>query len=178
MIGTSELTRRASRLRSAPSCRNGYQNLGQVGKKNLKKILGPFRANSGIMVCGLLVSVLAGGCKTDLAEPLQSGRVLALQGLQGRWAGPVVPTDRTCGPTTQGLMSIGKGGFSLDPFQGTTVINGDVSGDGHLSGRLTRRGAEHQDISIAFEGRATGSDGISGTLQSGRCRWTVTLHRG
>jgi hypothetical protein len=25
---------------------------------------------------------------------------------------------------------------------------------------------------------AAGSDAISGTLQSGRCHWTVTLHRG
>jgi hypothetical protein len=75
-------------------------------------------------------------------------------------------------------MSIGERGFGLDPLQSTAVIHGEVTNDGHLSGSLIRQGAEHQDLSIAFEGMAAGSDAIRGTLQSGRCHWTVTLHRG
>ena len=176
--GADEPIGRPSRLRSASSCHNGYQNLGQVGKKNLKRILWSDHPGFAMINCCLLVAILAGGCKTDLAEPLQSGRVLALQGLQGRWVGQVVPTERSCGSTTQGLMSIGKGGFGFDPFRGVTVIRGDVSDDGHLVGKLVRQGPEHQDLSIAFEGVATGSDEITGALQSGRCHWTVTLHRG
>ena len=177
-IRASELIGRASCLRSAPSCRNQYQSLGQVGKRNLKKILRRHRSQFWMTVCGLLVSVLTGACEADLGERLQSGQVLALHGLQGRWVGPVVPTERACGPTTQGLMSIGERGFGLDPFQSTTVIRGELGNDGHLSGGLVRQGAGHQDLSITFEGMAAGSDAISGTLQSGRCFWTVTLHRG
>jgi hypothetical protein len=124
------------------------------------------------------VLVVSGGCATDLGEPLQSGRVLALVGLQGRWVGSSAPAGSSCGPTTQALMSIGKDGFGLDPFQSTTIIHGEVGDDGRLTGSLSRQGAEHQNLSIAFEGRATGSDAISGTLRSGRCLWHVTLHRG
>ncbi len=76
-------------------------------------------------------------------------------------------------------MSIGGKGFGFDPFGSTTVIRGEVSDDGHLSGRLVRQGADHQDLSISFDAMgAAATDAISGTLQSGRCRWTVTLRRG
>ncbi len=149
-----------------------------MGKMNLKNFLVCFPRGYRIAACQLLTLLVAVGCRADLGEPLQSGRVFALHGLQGRWVGPVVPIDRACGPTTQGLMSIGQNGFGLDPFQSTTVIHGEVGDDGHLTGKLVRQGAEHQDISIAFEGNATGSGEINGTLQSGRCHWTVTLHRG
>ncbi len=158
------------RLRATPSCRNGYQNLGRVGKNNLKKILQQ-------LVWGFLaISVIA--CHSELSEHLQSGQVLALNGLQGRWVGPVAPTTPSCGPTTQGLMSIGKNGFGFDPFQSTAIIKGDISEGGHLSGRLVRQGGDRQDVSIQFDGAASGSDAINGTLQSGRCRWAVSLHRG
>jgi hypothetical protein len=131
-----------------------------------------------MVIWTLLISLLAGGCHDDLGEYLQSGRVLALHGLQGRWVGPVVPAQTGCGAAAQGLMTIGEGGFGLDPFQSTTVINGEVSDDGRLAGKLVRQGADHHEVSITFEGKAVASDAISGTLQSGRCRWTVTLHRG
>jgi hypothetical protein len=147
-----------------------------LGKKNLKKILEAQKRALGLVF--LALSVAATGCKTDYGEYLQSGRVLAINGLQGRWVGPVAPAGTGCGGTTQGLMTIGEHGFGLDPFQSTTVIKGDVRDDGHLSGRLVRQGAEHQEIAISFEGMVSAQDTISGTLQSGRCRWTVTLHRG
>jgi hypothetical protein len=127
---------------------------------------------------GLILVPLLAGCSGDLGERLQSGQVLAWHGLQGRWVGSVVPVDPACGSTTEGLMSIGEKGFGFDPFQSTTVIQGTVSSDGHFSGKLARQGAEHQNLSIGFEATATGSDAIDGTLQSGRCHWTVTLHRG
>jgi hypothetical protein len=168
----------ASRLRATPSCRNGYQKLGHSGKRNQKIILTRPRGLSLADVRALLLVALIGGCAGDAGERLQSGRVLAWQGLQGRWVGPVVPVEPACGATTQGLMSIGGKGFGFDPFQGTTVLRGEVSDDGHLSGRLVRQGADHQDLSITFDAVAAERDAIRGTLHSGRCRWTVTLHRG
>jgi hypothetical protein len=178
VTGAPEINWRASRLRSAPSCRRDYPNVGRVGKKNLKIFLGHLRMRFWVTVCGTLASGVVGGCEADLSEHLQSGRVLAWHGLQGRWVGPVVPTERACGPTTHGLMSIGERGVGLDPFQSTSVIRGKVSDDGHLSGSLIRQDADHQDHAIVFAGTAAGSDAISGVLKSGRCSWTVTLRRG
>jgi hypothetical protein len=79
-------------------------------------------------------------------------------------------------------MSIGEKGFGFDPFQSTTVIQGVVTNNSHLSGTLTRQGGERQGLSITFDGAAnqvdSKADTISGTLVSGRCQWTVTLRRG
>lgn len=127
---------------------------------------------------GLLLFAALAGCGGDPGERLQSGRVLALLGLQGRWVGPVLPMDPACGSATQGLMSIGDKGFGFDPFQSTTVIQGEVGKDGRLNGSLARLGSDHQNLLITFEGAASGSETISGTLQSGRCHWSVTMHRG
>jgi hypothetical protein len=117
-----------------------------------------------------------------LGDRLQSGRVLAWHGLQGRWVGPVVPVDKSCGTATQGLMSIGEKGFALDPFQSTTVIQGAVGKDGRLTGNMTRQGGDRQNLSVSFVGSVSGAgseaEAIDGTLESGRCHWTVTLHRG
>jgi hypothetical protein len=164
-------------VRTTPSCLDSYQKLGRMGKQILKKILGAVGGPPRVVACLFAVSLL-GGCQTDLAEPLQSGRVLAWHGLQGRWVGPVVPTEPACGPPTHGTMTIGKKGFGFDPFQSTAVIHGEVDNDRHLSGSLVRQGAEHQNLSVAFEGSAERPDAIAGSLQSGRCRWTVALHRG
>jgi hypothetical protein len=148
-----------------------------VGKKNLKKILEPFRG-LGDLAFVLLFGCLSAGCHKDLGEYLQSGRVLPLHGLQGRWVGLAVPADTSCGPTTKALMTIGEEGFGLDPFQSSTVITGKVSDDGHLVGELVRQGAERREVSINFEGVASGLGLIEGTLRSGRCHWTVELRRG
>jgi hypothetical protein len=132
----------------------------------------------------LLVGVLPllAGCAGDLGESLQSGQVLPWHGLQGRWIGSVVPTDASCGRTTQGLMSIGEKGFGFDPFESTTVLQGVVANDGHMTGTLVRQGTERQSLSISFNGSAnhgdSKTDSIGGILVSGRCQWTVTLHRG
>jgi hypothetical protein len=152
--------------------------MGQVGKKILKIFLDRLQARFCATVCGVLALSAAGGCSADMGERLQSGRVLAWHGLQGRWVGPVAPTEPACGPTTHGIMSIGEGGFGLDPFQSTAVIRGKVGDDGRLSGSLVRQDADHRDHTIVFEGVAAASDAISGTLRSGRCSWTVTLGRG
>jgi hypothetical protein len=164
-------------LRITPSCRNGYQNLGQVGKENLKKILWPARAPLPA-IFSVFFAALVSACSEDLGEPVQSGRVLAWQGLQGRWVGSVVPTEHDCGSVTQGLMSIGQKGFGFDPFVSTVVIRGEVREDGHLRGSTVHHSADHQDVALDFEGFAARPDQIDGTLQSGRCSWTVTLHRG
>jgi len=165
-------------MRASLSCQNGYQKLGYVGKRKLKKILCtphffywlPF---------SLLFSLLLAGCgKEDLGERLQSGRVLAWEGLQGRWVGPVAPTDPACGPTTHGLMTIGEKGFGFDPFASTVVIQGKLDPAGHLSGTLIREGGNHQQVAISFNAAASDPNTIQGTIQSNRCQWTVTLHRG
>jgi hypothetical protein len=126
----------------------------------------------------LLCVALLAGCQEDLGERLQSGQVLAWHGVQGRWVGPVEPANPSCGSRTQGLLTIGEKGFGFDPFESTTVIQGEVGKDGHLSGTLARQGGEHQNLVISFEGLASESGTLSGTLQSGRCQWTVALHRG
>ncbi len=149
-----------------------------MGKKKLKIILGEPRGLVCPAVRALLLVALITGCKQDLGERLQSGQVFAWQGLQGRWTGPVAPTEHACGATTRGLMSIGDKGFAFDPFQSTAVVRGDLSDGGHLNGKLVRQGPDRQDLSISFEAMAVGNDAINGTLQSGRCHWMVTLRRG
>lgn len=122
------------------------------------------------------------GCHGDLGENLQSGRVLAWEGLQGRWAGDVVPTVPSCGSPGHGLMSVGSKTFGFDPFGGTEVIQGAVTANGRLTGTLQRQGSDHQDLTLSFEASASqpGSAAatITGKLASGRCQWAVTLHRG
>lgn len=163
-------------MRAPPSCQIEYQELGFLGKKILKKILGkiPRRpAASAIALCVVLTA-----CHEDIADRLQSGRVLAWDGMEGRWVGSVVPTETDCGPATHGVLSAGEHDFGFDPFQSTTVIHGEIARDGHLSGILVRQGGEHQPISISFDAAPAGSEAINGTLQSGHCHWTVALHRG
>ena len=122
------------------------------------------------------------GCQDDLGEKLQSGRVLAWDGLQGRWAGDVVPARPSCGILTHGLMSIGSKTFGFDPFGGTEVIQGVITADGRMNGALRRQGGDHQNLSLSFEAHTTqpasAATTIIGKLTSGRCDWTVTLRRG
>lgn len=175
-------------MSTSPSYLNGYQILGRMGKNFPKRILDSpsarrsrvrgARQNAAVGLPEALLVVLLAGCGAKLDDRLQSGEVLAWHGLQGRWVGPVVPAEAACGQATKGLMSIGEHGFGFDPFQSTTVIDGTIGSDGHLRGDLVRQSAAHQSLSISFEGATMGSGTIQGTLQSGRCRWTVTLHRG
>ena len=174
----SKLVREAFCLRIKPSYKIYYQKLGTLGKRNQKKILGIVLAGNLCWICRALFVALASGCHSELSDRVQGGRVLAWHGLQGRWVGEVTPAEATCGSATEGLMTIGPQGFAFDPFQSTTVLNGNVTVDGHLAGRLVRQGPDHRDLSIAFNGVTTARDAIGGTLQSGRCHWKVTLHRG
>jgi hypothetical protein len=126
----------------------------------------------------VLLALLTTGCDTDVAEKLQSGKVLPWYGLQGRWVGSVTAADASCGPATRGVMTIGGGDFGFDPFQSTTVIQGTVGRDGQLEGTFIRQDAHHQPISITFSATTTGGEAITGELVSGRCRWAVALRRG
>lgn len=178
----------------SPSYRTEYQKLGWVGKKIQKKVLDVlrarppggrpaaarrrWRASAAAAVQVLLLSAFVAGCGEHLADRLQSGKVMAWDGLLGRWTGPVVPTEPSCGGTTEGLLSIGTDGFGFDPFQSTTVISGKVANDGHLAGRLARTGSSHQPLSITFDAAPAEGDTIRGSLASGRCHWSVTLRRG
>ncbi len=121
------------------------------------------------------------GCNNQAADLLQSGEVMGVFGLEGRWAGPVTPLEDGCGDRTNGLMTVGRKTFSLDPFQGTTVINGTVSSDAKLEGTFSRPIGGQQTVSISFLGMAMhhekGGTTIDGKLTSGRCSWSVNLKR-
>jgi len=122
------------------------------------------------------------GCDNQAADALQSGNVIGLMGIEGRWTGPVVPKSEGCGPPTKGQMSVERKTFAFDPFQATTVIDGTVSGDGALDGVFSRPGGNQQTVSISFSGMLTqhddGAESIDGQLVSGHCAWTVSLKRG
>jgi hypothetical protein len=128
------------------------------------------------------LAVAASGCHNEAADALQSGNVMGLFGVEGRWAGPVTPKTDNCGRSTKGQMSVERKTFAFDPFQGTTVINGSVSNDGTLKGTLSRPGSGQQVVSISFSGAVTQRDGggetIDGQLTSGSCTWAVNLKRG
>ena len=147
------------------------------GQSTRLRVRKGFRLAAWVASVGPMLIYLP-GCSGDLSENLQSGQVLALHGLQGRWVGSVVPIDPGCGSPTRGLMSIGENGFGFDPFQSTAVIRGEVGKDGRLAGSLAREGGEHRSLAITFEGLAATPDAINGTLQSSRCHWAVALHRG
>jgi hypothetical protein len=128
------------------------------------------------------VALAASGCHNEAADALQSGNVMGLIGLEGRWVGPVTPKLDSCGQTTRGQMSVERRAFAFDPFQGTTVINGTVSESGVLNGILLRPESGQQTISISFAGTVQLNDGrqviIEGQLTSGHCTWAVNLKRG
>ena len=138
-----------------------------------------FLRRPGMHMIAVLLVVPLISCAEDLGERLQSGRVLAWNGLQGRWVGPVTPNDASCGQATKGLMTIGEKGFGFDPFASTVVIQGQVAPDGRLSGTLVRQGGNHQPMTISLEATASADESsITGTVLSNRCQWTVTLQRG
>ena len=156
--GTGEFYRRASRLRSAPSCRSEYQKLGHVGKKKSEKNPRLSRAAwFAPAVRGCFFSLcrrMRGG--SGRASAVRSGSGLAgLAGTLGRSGRP----DRARLRRSDAGRSCrsAKKGFGLDPFQSTTVVRGKVGDDGHLSGSLVRQGPDHQDLSISFEGMAAGN---------------------
>ncbi len=78
-------------------------------------------------------------------------------------------------------MRIGGNTFAFDPFESTTIINGEVEG-AELKGVLTRVGGGHRTLSMTFTGRAntetSSRDVIEGVLSSGNCAWQVMLTRG
>ncbi len=154
-----------------------YDFLGYVGKVKF-----PFR---GIISygCWVALPLLVFGCGgPDAATMLQSGRVVGLVGLEGRWVGPVSPAELGCGGTTTGLMTIGHASFGFAPFENTVVIHGTVGSDETLTGTLERVGGDRQMLAINVEAQVVhvpnAPDRIEGALASGRCRWRMKLTRG
>ncbi len=151
------------------------------GEKGRAPSRAPFRAKPimtdwrRIVVASIAVAMLS-GCIS-----IGSGKVLSLVGLEGRWSGPVRPSNPGCGAERHGLMRVGGGKFAFDPFGSTTIVNGDVEGD-VLKGSLTKVGGSHRRLSITFEGHATPvaerAKVIEGILSSGNCVWQVVLARG
>ena len=161
-------------VHTPPSYPELYDFLGHVGKG-----YNPLMRTFFWLAVGALV-LASCGLPGRVSRNIGTGETLPVFGLEGRWAGPVGPAAPACGQETKGLMSVGSGAFAFDPFQSTTVIKGKVEG-GALTGTLVRRGPNDQTLSITFEGKAgktgDGQDAITGTLSSGRCRWSVALTR-
>ena len=154
-----------------------YDLMGHVGKA-----IFPFPSKISYAV-GIGVLLLIWGCEgSDPSMFFQSGRVVSLGGLEGRWVGAVSPEGSGCGNTTTGLMNIGQGGFGFAPFQDTVVLRGKVGSDGSVSAVEERISGDKQVLAIHFAGRAVHADGeqdrIEGALTSGRCQWRVKLTRG
>ena len=154
-----------------------YDFMGHLGKGNIP----PFRKTSYGL--GIALVLLVWGCDgDDLATRLQSGRVLSLGGIEGRWVGPVSPEGAGCGATTTGLMNIGQGGVGFAPFQNTVVLSGTIGSDGTVNAKQERAGGDKQLLTILFDGQVVHSTGeqdrVEGVLMSGRCRWHVKLTRG
>jgi hypothetical protein len=128
------------------------------------------------------LALAVSGCNNEAADALQSGNVMGLFGLEGRWTGPVTPKSEDCGQTAKGQMSVERKTFAFDPFQGTTVIDGTVSENGVLNGSLSRPAGGQKEASISFSGgvarHGDGDETIDGLLKSGHCTWVVTLKRG
>jgi hypothetical protein len=130
---------------------------------------------------GIIWLLFLGACTGDPGEGLQSGRVLSWAGPEGRWVGPVSPSDPGCGPDYVGLMSIGGDVFAFDPFQSTTVLRGRTNSSGDLLGEAVRQIPGGRSVTIGFVGHiehAQAVERIIGTLASGRCHWAVALRRG
>jgi hypothetical protein len=162
----------AASRHTAPSCRETYAILGRLGKVI-------FRMKRLFFLLALPLAVF--GCHGSAADGIQSGKVIGIFGLEGRWVGPVTPKIDGCGQTTTGLMSVSWKTFAFDPFQGTTIIKGTVADTG-LQGTLARPGNGQQLVSIGFSGSAKhdadGNEVIEGQLKSGRCSWAVNLKQG
>jgi hypothetical protein len=150
-----------------------YSFMGYVGKEKLPAA-GLFSYASP-----LLMAFLIFGCSgNDAAMVLQSGRVVGLGGLDGRWQGVVHPIKPNCGNDTVGLMTIGKGSFGFAPFQNTVAIKGEVGDDDLLEGTLERMGGDKKTVGVTMQARQSEDSDIIGTLKSGRCEWTFKLTRG
>jgi hypothetical protein len=157
--------------------RNLIQEIGVLGQAFFPRGRNLFFSAGAGFACALLMTACAG----DLGEGFQSGRVLALGGAAGRWVGPVIPVESGCGLQMTGLMSIARGSFAFDPFQSTTVLQGNVGPTGDLVGEAVRLVTGNIPITMDFHGQVQKSDGgerILGTLASGRCHWSVALLRG
>jgi hypothetical protein len=128
----------------------------------------------------LALAALSGCSATD---DIVHGRPLPLVGLEGRWAGPVTPSDvAACGPARHGIMVISGGTFAFDPFSSIIIMHGTVGDDDALHGTVERPGGDGKMLRLDFTGapRAApdGTRTIGGTLTSGPCTWQVSLGRG
>jgi hypothetical protein len=116
------------------------------------------------------------GCVHEINEAVQSS-----SGNGNQWAGPVVPTVPDCGSQTTGLMTLSSKEFSFAPFSGVVVIQGKVDKD-HLEDSSNGGALGQKSTTIQFTGTinhpTNGPPTIEGTTTSGRCTWSVTLHRG
>lgn len=130
---------------------------------------------------GVVFLSLQASCADNPGDLLQSGRVLAWAGPEGRWVGSVTPVEPGCGVATTGLMSIGSAAFAFDPFQSTDVLHGTINRAGDLTGEAVRLIPGDRSVVMDFIGRVQSSEGgerVVGALMSGRCHWVVTLLRG
>ena len=119
---------------------------------------------------------------SNLSREMGTGKVYALDGLEGRWSGTVRSDNPFCG-SSMGLMTIRGDKFAFDPFQSTTVIRGTISNHSRLQGNLSSPAGNKTSLYAAFDGSTEKNEAteqsitIIGTLTSGVCRWAVRLQR-
>ena len=171
-----------------PSCRALYNFLGYLGKVNFpaprhREQTTRLRRWSGV----LSVAIVLAACEvqelpSSISGKIGTGRVYALNGLEGRWSGTVRSDDPSCGSSI-GLMTIRGDKFAFDPFQSTTVIRGTISKLGSLRGNFSSTGENKVPFHASFDGESQRNQAteqsvaIVGTLRSGPCRWAVRLRR-
>ncbi|MDE2516968.1 MAG: hypothetical protein KGL12_13150 [Rhodospirillales bacterium] len=120
---------------------------------------------------GLLTLLLALGACSAQGGPGGS--------LEGAWAGSLHADTASCPGGQRAQMHIGADGhFAIDPFASTLVIDGRQGSDGHFWGQLDRPDPAGHMLRLTFDAIATADHGtLIGTLASGPCRWSVSLHR-
>ena len=173
MDWNSNVATRRCAARPSASWMNLYGILGYMGKGKIPLI--------GLFSYGLVIglTLMAFGCSgEEAASVLQSGRVVGLGRVDGRWVGPVSPVSAGCGNQTIGTMTVGQGSFGFAPFGNTVSIKGRVGPDDAMDGVLERLGGDRKPVSIRMHAEASEEGSIVGKLDSGKCQWAFKLARG
>lgn len=118
------------------------------------------------------------------APPLSIGTLLLLSiGLAAcaprqetrSWRGPVTPTDP--GPLckeSRGLLQVTGDALMFLPDEGTWLLSGKLSPDGHIDITRTASGADKKPYVTQLTAILAGNE-VTGTYTTPRCRFTVRL---
>lgn len=96
----------------------------------------------------------------------------------GRWVGPVTPAGgAACGPATRGVLVARGGDAVFTPSEGVLILRGPVGKDGSVQASASVENADHRSVVTRFDGRI-GDGGVSGTMTSPACSYSVALKPG